>query len=161
MSHGNDVLLLLGSNLGRKGRLLRDALDALPPAVDLGAVSRIHVSEPWGRAGQPWFLNVAALGRTRLSPEALLEYVKNMEVEAGRRPAERWGPRVLDIDILLFGDRVVREPHLTIPHAEMASRRFCLLPAAEIAPDAVVPPGNRTVRELLETCDDPLKVFPI
>ncbi len=89
-------------------------------------------------------------------------FVKEVEAAAGRKAAGgRWGPRELDIDILLMGDKVVSEPHLFIPHPGLPFRRFCLLPASEIAPGAVVPPEGRTVRDLLEACRDPLEVFPI
>ncbi len=161
MASGTDVLLLLGSNLGRRLRRLREGLDALPPGVIVLAASRVYATEPWGRRDQPWFLNLAALGKTRLAPEELLEYVKRIELAAGRRPAGQWGPRALDIDILLMGSAVVREPHLSVPHPRLAERRFCLVPAAEIAPEAIVPPENRTIRELLDACGDPLEVHPL
>ncbi len=161
MKDATDVLLLLGSNLGRRVRRLREGLEALAPGVDLLAASRIYETEPWGRGGQPWFLNLAARGKTRLGPDELLDYVKRIEIAAGRRPAGQWGPRALDIDILLMGTSVVREPHLAVPHPRLAERRFCLVPAAEIAPEAVVPPENRTIRELLEACGDPLEVHPL
>lgn len=124
-------------------------------------VSRVYASEPWGRPGQPWFLNLAVRGRSGLPPEDLLGFVKEVEAAAGRKSAARWGPRELDVDILLMGDETVSEPHLVIPHPGLAFRRFCLLPAAEIAPEAAVPPGGRTVRDLLHACRDPLEVFPI
>lgn len=97
-----------------------------------------------------------------MMPEDLLVFVKEVEAAAGRKVSGgRWGPRELDVDIILMGDKVVREPHLVIPHPELPFRRFCLLPAAEIAPSAAVPPEGRTVRDLLEECGDPLEVFPI
>jgi len=105
---------------------------------------------------------MAVRGRSSLPPEDLLRFVKEVEAVAGRKTAGgRWGPRELDIDILLMGDKVVIEPHLVIPHPGLPFRRFCLLPASEIAPGAVVPPEGRTVRELLTACRDPLEVFPI
>lgn len=141
---------------------LREGLLLLSRNVDVERVSRIYAGEPWGRPGQPWFLNLAVLGKTGLAPGELLQFVKEVEVAAGRKTAGgRWGPRELDIDILLMGNRVVREPHLVIPHPGLPVRRFCLMPVSEIAPWAVVPPEGRTVRELLEACPDPLEVFPI
>lgn len=125
-------------------------------------VSRIHAGEPWGRQGQPWFLNLAVSGKTALAPEELLSFVKEVEAAAGRKAGGgRWGPRELDVDILLMGSLVVREPHLVIPHPGLPHRRFCLLPVSEIAPATAVPPGGKSVRELLEECEDPLEVFPI
>jgi 2-amino-4-hydroxy-6-hydroxymethyldihydropteridine diphosphokinase len=129
--------------------------------MDVDRFSRIYAGEPWGRPGQPWFLNLAVRGRSGLPPEDLLMFVKEVEASAGRKAGGRWGPRELDIDILLMGDKVVSEPHLVIPHPGLPFRRFCLLPVSEIAPGAAVPPERRTVRELLAACRDPLEVFPL
>lgn len=153
-----EVILLLGSNAGRRVRRLRDAVDALSGAIRVGRVSRIYGGAPSGRPHQPWFLNVAVRGETNLDPLSLLEYIKNVERSAGRKSAVRWGPRALDIDIILMGALVVREPHLTIPHPRMKDRRFCLVPVAEIAPEVAVPPGGETIRNLLGACRDPLEV---
>ena len=156
-----DAVLLLGSNVGRRVKRLREGLDAVSRGVSPVRASRIYAGAPGGRGGQPWFLNVALRGRTALSPDDLLLLVKAVEAAAGRKAGPRWGPRELDIDIILMGDREVREPHLTIPHPLMAGRRFCLLPVSEIAPDFIVPPGGRTVRDLLLACEDPLEVYAI
>lgn len=97
----------------------------------------------------------------RLSPAGLLAFVKEVEESVGRKKRERWGPRELDVDILLMGGKVVRRPDLVIPHPHIAARRFFLLPATEIAASAVVPPGEKTVSDLLKACRDPLEVYPI
>jgi 2-amino-4-hydroxy-6-hydroxymethyldihydropteridine diphosphokinase len=151
----------LGSNVGRRLRKLREGLALLAGKVEITRVSRVYAGEPWGVPHQPWFLNLAVRGTCGLTPGNLLAFVKDVEAVAGRKPRERWGPRELDVDILLMGERVVREPDLVIPHPRLAFRRFCLVPLAEIAPASVVPPGGRTVRDLLEACRDPLEVFPI
>lgn len=151
----------MGSNVGRRLRHLREGLALLAGKVEITRVSRIYAGEPWGRPDQPWFLNLAVRGTCGMPPEDLLVFVKEVEAMAGRKPRGRWGPRELDVDILLMGERVVCEPDLVIPHPRLASRRFCLVPLAEIAPAAVVPPEGRTVRELLEACRDPLEVFSI
>ena len=156
-----DVVLLLGSNVGRRVRRLREGIEALSRRVSPARASRIYAAAPAGRPGQPWYLNVALLGATALPPEELLRFAKEIEGAAGRKAGPKWGPRELDIDIILMGDRVVREPHLAIPHPAMAARRFCLVPVAEIAPDLAVPPGGRTVRDLLLACEDPLEVLAI
>ena len=156
-----DVVLLLGSNLGRRVRRLRAGLDAVAAGVTPVRVSRIYAGAPGGRGGQPWYLNVALRGRTGLSPAELLRFVKGVEIAAGRKAGPRWGPRELDVDIILMGDREVREPHLTIPHPLMSARRFCLLPVSEIAPDFAVPSSGATVRDLLLACEDPLEVYAI
>jgi 2-amino-4-hydroxy-6-hydroxymethyldihydropteridine diphosphokinase len=156
-----EVILLLGSNIGRRVRRLRDGIAALGGGVEIERVSRIYAGEPSGRADQPWYLNVAVRGKTALAPEALLYFVKRIEEAAGRKSGAHWGPRELDIDIILMGSRVVSEEHLVIPHPRMSVRRFCLAPVAEIAPDAAVPPQGTTVRDLLGDCRDPLEVVPI
>ena len=158
-SHGpGEAVLLLGSNQGRRVRRIRDAVDRLSRETELLAVSRMYASEPFGRSYQPWFLNLAVRAATGRSPWDLLALAKRLEQEAGRRGGARWGPRVLDVDILLLGDSVIDVPGLVIPHASMAQRRFCLLPAAEVAPAAVVPTYGRTVMQLLNACEDPLEV---
>jgi 2-amino-4-hydroxy-6-hydroxymethyldihydropteridine diphosphokinase len=156
-----DVVLLLGSNSGRRVKRLREGMEALSREIRAVRASRIYAGAPAGRRGQPWFLNVALRGRTALSPEDLLVFVKGVEAAAGRKAGPRWGPRELDIDIILAGDREVRAPHLEIPHPRMASRRFCLLPVCEVAPELAVPPGGRTIRDLLLACEDPIEVFAI
>lgn len=154
-------MLLLGSNAGRRVKRLREGIEALSRELRAVSASRIHAGAPAGRRGQPWFLNVALRGRTALSPDALLAFVKEVEAAAGRKAGPRWGPRELDVDIILMGDREVRQPHLSVPHPRMAGRRFCLLPVSEIAPEFSVPPEGRTIRDLLLACEDPLEVFPI
>ena len=154
-----EAVLLLGSNLGRRVRRIRDAVDRLSRETELLAVSRMYSSEPFGRPYQPWFLNLAVRAATGRSPWELLALAKRLEQEAGRRGGARWGPRALDVDILLLGDSVIDVPGLVIPHASMAQRRFCLLPAADVAPDTVVPTHGCTVTELLNACEDPLEVI--
>jgi 2-amino-4-hydroxy-6-hydroxymethyldihydropteridine diphosphokinase len=156
-----DVVLLLGSNVGDREAHLRNGIAALNVALSVTARSKCYESEPFGPVAQPWFLNMAVRGECLLEPHALLDAVKAIEKAEGRmEDAVRWGPRPLDIDIILMGDRVVRDPDLTIPHESMSLRRFCLLPVAEIAADFRVPPAGATVRELLDRCKDSLEVHP-
>jgi 2-amino-4-hydroxy-6-hydroxymethyldihydropteridine diphosphokinase len=135
----------LGSNLGDRRAIFASALDALGPR----RVSRILETEPWGRADQPRFLNAVAELDTDLEPEALLARLMDVEARHGRIRTERWGPRTLDLDLLLYGDRAVSAPGLTVPHPRLAERRFVLEALAELAPDLRVPGADRTVRELL------------
>src|SRR5512134_1638891 len=114
-----DAILLLGSNKGRRVQRLRSGLCELARKFDISRVSRIYAGEPWGRGNQPWFLNAAVAGRTALSPTELLEFAKEIEAKAGRKPGPGWGPRELDVDIILMGNMVVREPHLVVPHAAL------------------------------------------
>ncbi len=148
------VYLGLGTNLGDRPRNLRAALDRLARWVKVTAVSRVYETEPWGIREQPRFLNMAVAGETSLAPEELLRELKRIEREMGRTEGVRYGPRVIDIDILLYGDLQLDRGGLKIPHPRLAERRFVLAPLAEIAP-ALIPPGmNLTVQELLERLPD-------
>jgi 2-amino-4-hydroxy-6-hydroxymethyldihydropteridine diphosphokinase len=119
---------------------LRRALRAIAaePGIELTAVSRLYRTAPWGKTDQDWFVNACALARTNLKPEALLDRVKKLEVELGREPGERWGPRVIDIDLIAYGDVALKTERLTLPHPELFNRAFVLAPLAEIAPDLVI-----------------------
>jgi dihydropteroate synthase len=141
------VALSLGGNIGDKATTLRRALNALgsEPAIELAAVSRLYRTPPWGKSDQDWFVNACALALTSLPPEALLDRVKALEVELGRTPTERWGPRVIDIDLIAYDDVTLSAPRLTLPHPELFKRAFVLTPLAEIAPDRVI--AGRTVGE--------------
>jgi len=138
----------IGSNAADARARVRDAFDRL---ADLGTVvarSPLYRTEPWGVTDQPAFVNAAASLDTALAPRALLGELKRIEDEAGRVPTYRWGPRVLDLDILTYGELRVDEPDLVIPHARLRERAFALVPLAEIDPryaelrDAL-PPGER------------------
>lgn len=146
----------LGGNLGRPEETLRRAaaaLDALP-GTRLVALSRLYRTRAWGRTDQPDFVNAAALLETALAPEALLAALLEIERQAGRERAaeERWGPRVLDLDLLLYGDARIERPGLRVPHPHLHERAFALVPLAEVAPEALVP-GYGTVAALLRTLD--------
>ena len=134
------VVLALGGNVGDKVLSLRRALRAIAaePEIELIAVSRLYRTAPWGKTDQDWFVNACALARTSLKPEPLLERMKALEVELGRAPAERWGPRVIDIDLIAYDDIALKTERLTLPHPELFNRAFVLVPLAEIAPDLVI-----------------------
>jgi dihydropteroate synthase len=134
------VVLALGGNVGDKAKSLRNALRAIAgeEGIELSAVSRLYRTAPWGKTDQDWFVNACALARTSLKPEALLERVKRLEVELGREPRERWGPRVIDIDLIAYDDVTLKAERLTLPHPELFNRAFVLMPLAEIAPDLVI-----------------------
>jgi dihydropteroate synthase len=134
------VVLALGGNVGDKVASLRRALRAISaePGVELTAVSRLYRTAPWGNTDQDWFVNACALARTNLKPKALLDSVKRLEVELGREPAERWGPRVIDIDLIAYDDVALKTERLILPHPELFNRAFVLAPLAEIAPDLVI-----------------------
>ncbi|HLW48800.1 MAG TPA: biotin--[acetyl-CoA-carboxylase] ligase [bacterium] len=150
----------LGSNQGDRAGYLREALRRLE-APDLRVTGRspIYESVPWGRTGQPTFLNQAVAVETPLAPRALLERAHAVEAALGRARVERLGPRTIDVDILLYGDAVVREPDLVVPHPELARRAFVLVPLAELAPGLRLPDGA-TVDALLAACPDRDTVWP-
>jgi 2-amino-4-hydroxy-6-hydroxymethyldihydropteridine diphosphokinase len=151
------VYLGLGSNLGDRRRNLEAALEALRahPQIAVSAVSSFLETDPvGGPPGQGKFLNAAAGIETDLAPEALLEELKRVERTLGRKPGPRWGPREIDLDILLYSDTILETGTLVIPHPRMRERRFVLEPLAEIAPDARDPATGRTVRELLASLKD-------
>jgi 2-amino-4-hydroxy-6-hydroxymethyldihydropteridine diphosphokinase len=133
------VFLGLGSNLGDREALLRTALERIAglPGTDLVRVSAIRETEPWGVTDQPPFLNAAAEIRTELEPQALLAALKEIEGEVGRRPTFRWGPREIDLDLLLYGSRRLETETLRLPHPQILERDFVREPLAEIAPEVV------------------------
>ncbi|MFN7182702.1 MAG: 2-amino-4-hydroxy-6-hydroxymethyldihydropteridine diphosphokinase [Thermomonas haemolytica] len=149
----------IGANLGDPVAAVRGALDALDaiPGCRLVAASRLYRTPAWGRLDQPDFVNAAAVLETALAPRALLEALLAVERRAGRerggeQAARRWGPRVLDLDLLLYGEQVVDEPGLRVPHPHLYERAFALVPLAEIAADAPFP-GHGRVGEALRGVD--------
>jgi len=149
------VYIGLGSNLADPRAQVEHALSALAdlPQTRLLRRSRLYRSAPWGRADQPEFVNAVAGLQTELTPRELLDALLAIERKAGReRNATRWGPRVLDLDILVYGDQSIDEPGLHVPHPHLHERAFVLLPLAEIAPDLAVP-GRGRVAQLMRHID--------
>jgi 2-amino-4-hydroxy-6-hydroxymethyldihydropteridine diphosphokinase len=135
------VYLGLGSNLGDREEHLRAAVLALhgTPGLRVLRASPMYETEPVGLRQQPWFLNAVLEAATTLPSETVLRVVKGIEAGLGRTAGVRWGPRVIDVDILLYDSQQVRTDVLTIPHAEMWNRRFVLLPLADLRPDLTAP----------------------
>ena len=146
-----NVCLSLGSNRGEREVFLRRAFDRLRdhPRIDDIAVSGIYESAPLYLSDQPDFLNIAVECAANIEPFSLLKLVARIEKELGRKRVIRNGPRVIDIDILFFGDQVIRSPELEIPHPRMQERRFVLQPLAELCPKRKHPVLKKTVRQLL------------
>jgi 2-amino-4-hydroxy-6-hydroxymethyldihydropteridine diphosphokinase len=144
------VYLSLGSNVGERDANLRRAIARMPPSVRILRVSPVYETEPLELTDQPWFLNLAVEAETDLSPSRLLARLAAIERALGRVRAIPNGPRTIDIDILLYGDRVVRTAKLEIPHPRMAARRFVLAPLADLAPGLRHPVTRQTVREMLQ-----------
>jgi 2-amino-4-hydroxy-6-hydroxymethyldihydropteridine diphosphokinase len=158
-----DVYVGLGSNLEDPVAQVRRALEALGglPLTERIAVSRLYASRPVGPQDQPDFINAVAHLRTRLSPLAMLDQLQALEQRHGRVRRRHWGPRTLDLDLLLYGDERLELPRLRVPHPEMTARSFVLLPLAELSPQLQLPDG-RSVAALanaLATSDE-IEVLP-
>lgn len=147
------VYIALGTNLGDRQANLRAAIQSMPPHVRVLAESRVYATPPWGYTDQPPFLNMAVKAGTGLPPMALLRYLKQIEVRLGRVPSIRWGPRLIDLDILFYDDLVLDTPPLVIPHPRLHERGFVLAPLADLAPDLEHPLLRRRIRELLVGVD--------
>jgi 2-amino-4-hydroxy-6-hydroxymethyldihydropteridine diphosphokinase len=147
------VYLGLGSNLGERDTNLRTALDRLSEFIQVGRVSSVYETEPLLVEDQPHFHNLASVGVTELEPLSLLHALKRIESDLGRVPGPRYGPRLIDIDILLFDDLILTTPELTIPHPAMLERAFALIPLAEIVPNLRHPSAKRTIAELASRLD--------
>ncbi|MDV7025137.1 2-amino-4-hydroxy-6-hydroxymethyldihydropteridine diphosphokinase [Atlantibacter subterranea] len=149
------VYLAIGSNLASPLEQVNAALAALAeiPESQLVAVSDFYRTPPLGPQDQPDYLNAAVALETALAPEALLDHTQRIELQQGReRKAHRWGPRTLDLDIMLFGEMQIDIPRLTVPHYDMKNRAFMLLPLAQIAPDLRFPDGDK-LSDLLANLD--------
>ena len=147
------IYLSLGTNLGQRQHNLLRTIAGLEEEMVITAVSPIYQTPPWGFTDQPDFLNLCLAATTSLTPDDLLHFIKKLEKRLGREQAVRWGPRLIDIDILFYDDLVSRSEELTIPHPQVARRAFVLVPLADIAPDLVHPQTGQTVRQMVTAVD--------
>ncbi len=159
MQYMNKVFLLIGGNMGNRLQNLHQAVSLLSAAC--GPViqqSAVYETAAWGKTDQAAFMNQALLLTTSLSARELITTILSVEEKMGRRRLERFGPRLIDIDIIFYNDDIIDEPNLTVPHPELQNRRFVLEPLNEIAPSFVHPVLHKTVAELLLECKDELEV---
>lgn len=155
----NELYLGLGTNLGNRLENLQRAVAGLAAEMSITAVSPIYQTPPWGVTNQPDFLNCCLAAETDLSPKELLTFIKNLETKIGRQPGKRWGPRLIDIDLLFYVNQIVKTDKLTVPHPRLHEREFVLRPLADIAPDFVHPLLGQTVVEML-TAVPPTDIKP-
>lgn len=155
------VFLGLGTNLGDRAANLRTALAALSAVADIDATSAVYETAPLYVTDQPAFLNMAVRVRTELAPRALLAALKEMEGQLGRVASLRYGPRLIDLDILLYEGVVMDDPNLTIPHPRLHERRFALVPLADIAAEIAHPRLNRSIAQLLAALPAEDDVVPL
>ena len=147
------IYLSLGSNLNDRFGNLQRAVDALQKHVNITAISPVFATEPWGDTDQPPFLNICVAAKSDLTPRELLHLIQAIETEMGREPSRRWGPRLIDIDILFYDKIIIQDEELTIPHPHLAERAFVLAPLAVIIPDFRHPQTGLSVQEMLERVD--------
>lgn len=158
----NSAFLLTGGNLGDRKETLAKAKELIAAQCGTVAiVSSLYETAAWGNTDQPAFLNQALKVETTLSARQLMRRLLKLEKLMGRIRKEKYGPRIIDIDILLFNDETHDYPLLQLPHPEMQNRRFALLPLVEIAPDIVHPVLKKTIKQLLKECKDELEVKKI
>ena len=151
----NIVFLQLGSNLGDRGRLLQDAIVAIKDRVGgLVEKSKVYESVPWRVEGQENYLNQILKVKTELQPDDVLSIILDIEKNLGRLRLEKWGERLIDIDIIFYNDSIIETAELCVPHKHMHERMFVLTPLHNIAPEMVHPKYNKTVDELLQICTD-------
>ncbi len=153
MSKSSRVFLSIGTNLGQRRENLQQAVDALGGVLAVESISPIYETAPWGMTDQPDFLNACLAGQTELQPHELLNSCKEIEGQLGRQPGSHWGPRLIDIDLILYGEQIINDANLQLPHPQMALRAFVLAPLADIAPDFVHPQNGQSISEMLLDVD--------
>jgi 2-amino-4-hydroxy-6-hydroxymethyldihydropteridine diphosphokinase len=148
-----ECIIGLGSNLGDKAANIDRAIGLLISPLELILVQRSenYATEPWGKTDQDWFVNACILVNTWYSPRGLLRRCQEVEREMGRVPTEKWGPRIIDLDLLVYGDETIREPDLVLPHPHIAERAFVLAPLMDVAPDLVI--DGKSVRAMYDAVD--------
>jgi len=147
------VYLSLGTNIGNRPSNLREAISSLAPQIIVKAKSSVYETLPWGYTEQENFLNQVLKASTYLEPLPLLKHIKRLEVALGRKATFKYGPRLIDIDILFYDQLILETPLLVIPHPHVHERGFVLLPMMDIAPDLVHPVNRKSIREMMAACN--------
>lgn len=156
------VVLLLGTNIGDKlDHLERARLELISEIGEIVKESAIYQTEPWGLKEQETFLNQVIIVETLLRPMRIIEHIWAIEKRMGRNKIEHWGPRIIDIDILFYGEMIYEADNLKIPHPMLHQRKFTLVPLVEIMPKFIHPLLGKSMRQLLEECTDPSEVKKI
>mgnify|MGYP001463998380 CR=1 FL=1 len=151
--------LLLGGNLGDRRKYIALAIAEIEAKIgNITKRSSLYETASWGKHDQPDFFNQVIEVKTSLKPQELLSGILSIEAQLGRKRIEKWGSRIIDIDILLYQDQVINEPELIVPHPYLAFRRFCLMPLCEIAPEFIHPLLKKNIQELLIELSDDLFV---
>lgn len=153
MKEAATVYLALGSNMGERQGNLNDAIQLVEEQIIINERSSVYETPPWGVIDQPRFLNQVIRGQTWLTPHRLLDFLKRIEKRMGRVETVRFGPRVIDLDILLYGERIVNSNRLQIPHPRMRERAFVLVPLAEIDSNLILPGEKSKITDLLNELD--------
>lgn len=156
------IFLLLGSNQGDAALNLATARENIEKKAGVVvAASALYRSAAWGLEDQPDFINQVVQISSEYAPEILLEKILSIEMDMGRKRVRKWGPRLIDIDLLFYGNEVVNTSALQLPHPGIPQRKFTLVPLAELAPDFIHPTLKKTIATLLEECVDPLEVIKL
>lgn len=154
-----DTYILLGSNLGNSKKYISDAILEIENNIGfIKSKSSLYQTAAWGKIDQPNFLNQVVQVITKLNPEELLNSILSIEKKLGRERQEKWGSRIIDIDILFYNNQVINKPDLVIPHPYLHVRKFTLMPLNEVAPDLIHPELSKSVSQLLHDLDDNLSV---
>lgn len=154
-----NVFLLLGSNLGNRELFLQQAVQLIEQNIaPVTKASGIYETQSWGKTDEPDYLNQVVQLQTELPAQTVLERILNIEIMLGRKRDLKWGSRIIDIDILFYGDKIINEPGLIVPHPELHNRRFTLEPLEELAPDLIHPVLKRSVLKLKKELKDGLIV---
>ncbi|MBD1386345.1 2-amino-4-hydroxy-6-hydroxymethyldihydropteridine diphosphokinase [Mucilaginibacter rigui] len=157
-----DVFLLLGSNLGNRNAFLHKAIEYIEQ--DIAPVikkSAVYETQSWGKTDLPDYLNQVVMLQTALPAQDVLQKLLTIEIEMGRKREEKWGSRIIDIDILFYGNEIINEPNLIVPHPELHNRRFTLEPLGMLMPDFIHPVLNKSILDLKSSLKDDLIVKKI